>query len=365
MSKNYQRMKKFKNVLIIIQRSNGDVFFASTLVNKLKKAYDCNIDLLVNDDTLSIAKLFQHVRRIHTFSYHMKKTSKWSQEKSIIKSIFRKYDLSINLTSSDRSVLYAILASRNSISAVETQKKKSWWKKLLLWKYYFFDTNSHILLNNLSSLNLLNIEHPKVHIPIEISQLSIDSVKKKLYDLGVEDFIIFHPSAQYSYKIYPKENRDKLLSLLSSLNCKFIVTGSNNSIDTAISQEIKSDKNIINLIGKTTIEEFVALSYYSRAYIGMDTLNMHIASSQNKKIFAIFGPTNLRMWSPWSNLSGKCTQINTPMQTYDKITIFQADLPCVACGMAGCDDNHGKSECLYHIDPKKIFSEVKKFVDTF
>ena len=46
---------------------------------------------------------------------------------------------------------------------------------------------------------------------------------------------------------------------------------------------------------------YFALSELSLAYIGMDTLNMHIAAAQNKRIFAIFGPTNLTMWSPWSN----------------------------------------------------------------
>jgi heptosyltransferase-3 len=86
---------------------------------------------------------------------------------------------------------------------------------------------------------------------------------------------------------------------------------------------------------------------------------MHIASGQNKPIFAIFGPTNLKMWSPWSNKSQKCASKDKPKQVYDSITIFQADMPCVACGKAGCDDKHGKSECLDHIDPEDIFNEVK------
>jgi heptosyltransferase-3 len=34
-------------------------------------------------------------------------------------------------------------------------------------------------------------------------------------------------------------------------------------------------------------------------------------------------------------------------------------MPCVACGKAGCDDRHGKSECLDNIDPKVIFNEIK------
>jgi len=49
------------------------------------------------------------------------------------------------------------------------------------------------------------------------------------------------------------------------------------------------------------------------------------------------------------------------VQTYDNISIFQAEMACVACGMAGCDDRHGRSECLYRIDPDVIFEQVRSF----
>ena len=65
------------------------------------------------------------------------------------------------------------------------------------------------------------------------------------------------------------------------------------------------------------------------------------------------------MWSPWSNKTQECASKDKPQQGYGDITIFQADMPCVACGKAGCDDKHGKSECLVHINPKTVFNKVK------
>ena len=110
----------------------------------------------------------------------------------------------------------------------------------------------------------------------------------------------------------------------------------------------------------TSIEEFCALSSLSLCYVGMDTLNMHIASSQNKRIFAIFGPTKLSIWSPWCNEIRSAASKNSPIQTYGNITIFQADQKCVACGFAGCNDNYIKSDCLDLIDPRVIFKEIKE-----
>ena len=355
-----------KKILVIIQRSNGDVFLSHGLIKYLSQNYqNPYIDLLVNDDTHGTAQLIPGIRKIYTFSYKKKRESRISQEIEIFKNLFRKYDLSINLTASDRSVIYAYVASNFCISAVENVRQKSWWKQILMSKTYFFDDTKHILLNNYMPLDILRIKHKKIIPEIEINKENKKKIEMHLRKLKIKNFLIFHPSAQYTYKIYPKFLQDQLLSMLANLNIDIVVTGGNSKIDRQISKYIFKSKNIHNLIGKTTLEDYLAISSLSLGYIGMDTLNMHIAASQNKRVFAIYGPTNLKMWSPWSNISNKGTIKNSPIQNYDNTTIFQANLPCVACGQAGCDDNHGKSECLYQIDPKIIFSEIEKYLDTF
>ena len=90
-------MKKIQKILIIIQRSNGDVLLSLPLINALHNYYpSADIDLLVNDDTFSVADLLPHIKNIHIFSYQRKKNERIKQELSIILSIYRKYDLSIN-----------------------------------------------------------------------------------------------------------------------------------------------------------------------------------------------------------------------------------------------------------------------------
>jgi heptosyltransferase III len=353
-------LKNPKKILVIIQRSNGDVFLSSTLINELFKYYDSpKIDLLVNDDTYSLARLLPNINFIHQFSYQKKRDGRIKQEKEIIASIFRRYDLSINLTASDRSVIYALLSSSKSISAVEKDYKKSWWKSLLLSHSYQFDSSKHILLNNLKALKLLHINHEFILDSIDISMEVLVKVEEMLEKKDIKNFIIFHPSAQYKYKIYNQLLRDELLTYLSSLGLSIVITGSSNKIDSEIKFQLPSLANVFDFIGETTLEEYFALSKLSLGYIGMDTLNMHIAAAQNKRIFSIFGPTNLRMWSPWSNQLQLSAKHDRPIQTYGNVTIFQADMPCVACGKAGCDDNHGNSDCLDNINPKTIFKEIE------
>ena len=354
-------MIKSKKILIIIQRSNGDVLLSSSLIKSLYENFDSpEIDILVNDDTIAVAKILPNINKIYTFSYEEKSSNRWRQEKNIIKQLFRKYDLSINLTASDRSVIYALLASKKSISAIEQDNSKSWWKKIFLNNYYIFDLSSHILNNNLKPLSFLKINPQKIFFEPKISKKAVENIRQRLREIGVKCFLIFHPSAQYNYKIYPKHLRDILLEKLSTLGIPILVTGANNKIDIEIKNQIPKLPNIIDFIGETTLEEYIALSQISIAYVGMDTLNMHIAAAQNKRIFAIFGPTNLRMWSPWSNALELSAVDDMPIQKYGNITIFQANMVCVACGRAGCEDS-GKSQCLNNIDPISIFLEVKNW----
>jgi heptosyltransferase-3 len=355
-------LKNPKKILIIIQRSNGDVFLSASTIKRLYEFYDSpKIDLLVNDDTFAVAKLIPFIRKIHTFSYKEKKKNRWKQEKNIFFSIFRKYDLSICLTASDRSVLYAIFSGRKSISAVEIVNKKSWWKKYFLSNYYFFDQSRHILLNNLEPLNLLKINHENKQYDIGFSDEAYKSIQKKLEAINVSSFFIFHPSSQYEYKVYPKNLRNDLLDKLNKLGVPIIITGGINPLDSKIKIQLPFLKNVYDFIGMTSLEEYIALSSISLGYIGMDTLNMHIAASQNKRIFAIFGPTNIGMWSPWSNQLMSSATKDQPVQTYGNVTIFQADLSCVACGKSGCNNNHGNSDCLDKINPITVFNTIENW----
>ena len=355
-------LRKIKKILIIVQRSNGDVFLSIGLIKAINVFYDSpQIDLLVNDDTFELAKLLPHINHIHKFSYKQKTKNRWAQEKKILFKIFRKYDLSVNLTSSDRSVLYAILSSKRSISVVEKGNKKSWWKKKLLSNFYFYDNTEHILIQNYTPLRLLGIKYDFLLHSIENRLKNIKNIQKKLDKKEIDNFIIFHPSAQYYYKILPNESRNRLLSKLSDLGISIIITGSKNKIDLGIKKELPVLNNVFDFIGDTTLEEYFALSELSLAYVGMDTLNMHIAAAQNKRIFAIFGPTKLAMWSPWSNKEKTGTTINTPIQTYGKNTIFQSSLPCEICGEVGCGNNHDKSTFNFDIDSDKIFNEVSNW----
>jgi heptosyltransferase-3 len=355
-------MSNYQSALIIVQRSNGDVLLTSPLINQLKLSYPgIKIDLLINDDTLAIASLLPGINHIHLYSYSWKKKGKLyklKQEILLGKKLYKKYDLSICLVSSDRAILYSILAANTSIATCEN----TWWKKKFLTFPYEYDHSKNIVLNNLTSLKFLNTNPHKINFSIHINDQAKQKATAILKKLNVNKYFIFHPAAQYAYKMYPVEARNTLLTEVAKLGLDIIVTGGPSEIDMKTSKEIddinKFD-HVHNLIGETSFDVYAALVEQSEFYLGMDTVNMHIAAALNKKIYAIFGPTFPLIWGPWSNEAQSGASHSYGSEEYGNVKIFQAKLPCVPCGMAGCDDKHGRSECLYQIPPKIISDYIK------
>lgn len=350
-------MERFKKILIIIRRSNGDVFLTEPLIRILKEHYSAKVDLLINADTMAIAKLNPLIDNIYTYDYQWKGLEKHINEIKLFKKIFKQYDLTINLTANDRSVKYAIFGAKKSISIIDNEINKNWWKKLFL-SHSYYAKDKHIVLQNLTPLQFLNIQPQKIEVKSYYNKELISPLKEKFPFLN-KQFIIFHPSAQYDYKIYPQNLREELLTKLNRLDIPIVVTGGVSQIDLDISQSLPKLKNLHNLIAKTSLEEFIAISDLSIAYIGADTLNMHISASQNKHIFAIFGPSLHKIWSPWSNKNSTYAKNSELSQNYDNIHIFQATMSCIPCGLAGCDDRGGESECLFNISPENIYQKVK------
>lgn len=360
----FNSLRSFKKILIIIRRSLGDVLATSPMINAL---YEFNpnaqIDLLVNEDTYRMARAIKHVNKVLCYDYAWWDKGTVNGVKNeflLLKKIIKKYDLAISLTANERSTIYSIMAGRVSIAATDVVLDKSWWRKVLLSNTYTFKPDCHIVLNNLATIRTLGIPVKKIHLSACYSGAAGDNVRYLLNEYGIDKFIIFHPSARYKYKVYPRNLRDKLLKHLDSMGIPIVITGGRSNIDLQIANELPKLKNIYNFIAKTTIEEAIALTDFSMGYIGMDTFNMHIAAAFSKKIVAIFGPTLPQIWSPWSNSLQTHAHANKQaIQRYGDITLVRADKECVSCGLAGCEDTNSRSKCLDEIAPETIFEEVK------
>ena len=134
------------------------------------------------------------------------------------------------------------MASKYAIGCVEDNKKLAWWKILLLKCSYNWDNKKHILLNNLEPLNCLKIKVSKKQPAPTISQESVFSVKDRLEKQNIGKFLIFHPSAQYKYKLYSQNLRNDLLGLLNKLRTYELQSHGLDTIDANLALGFDSDQ---------------------------------------------------------------------------------------------------------------------------
>lgn len=91
-------------------------------------------------------------------------------------------------------------------------------------------------------------------------------------------------------RIWSEEKFINLVTLLG--DHKIILFGGPNDVDLCNRLVNRSQSNIINLSGKTTIKETAALMQKCSCVITNDAGPMHIASSVNDRVVSIFGPTH-------------------------------------------------------------------------
>ena len=107
-------------------------------------------------------------------------------------------------------------------------------------------------------------------------------------------------------KQWPKENFVSLIKkLITNKNfdhCRFILIGSKNEkyIGDFICKSFNKDR-IINLIGKPKLIEVCSILKKCKLFIGNDSGLMHLAASLKIPTVGLFGPSDIKQYSPWGD----------------------------------------------------------------
>lgn len=101
-----------------------------------------------------------------------------------------------------------------------------------------------------------------------------------------------------------------------------------------------SKGSIINLAGKTSINELKEVLFSSRAVLSCDTGPMHFAVSLGKEVVALFGPSNPSRTGPYRG------------------HVIQKSLDCIPCNAKKCDD----PICMKAITVDDVLVEFEKIL---
>ena len=172
---------------------------------------------------------------------------------------------------------------------------------------------------------------------------NFDEIKNK-FNLP-NNYIVVSPSNSHNkkkrlnYRAWPHKNWKEFLNLLPK-DKKVILIGAKG--EEEFFEPLKPyNSNIIDLVGKVSISQMIAVLENAKALVVTDTGTAHIASAINTPVFCLIGPTPAFQTGPYK----------TP---FNEVTIISAGLKCSPCYktevMKACKDN----VCMKNIEPSKV-----------
>jgi heptosyltransferase-2 len=160
---------------------------------------------------------------------------------------------------------------------------------------------------------------------------------------GSGPFVGISPGAQYgsAKEWFPERFGELALRISGEIGARLLVLGS--AGDRAAASRIGeiAGSAVIDLTGKTTLAQALALISRCRAFVTNDSGLMHAASALAVPLVAIFGSTDPRRTGPLGRHN----------------RVVYRPLPCAPCLKTQCPRNR---ECMEAITVEEVFGEVKE-----
>jgi heptosyltransferase-2 len=148
------------------------------------------------------------------------------------------------------------------------------------------------------------------------------------YGIQPEDFVLgINPGASYgsAKRWYPDRFAQVALRLTKQWQAKIVIFGGPG--ETAIAADIEKnlEGNAVNLAGKTSVRELMALIRRCNFFITNDSGPMHIAAAFDVPLVAVFGSTDHTGTSPYSSHS---------------VVVRNTSVECTPCKLRECPTDH-------------------------
>lgn len=194
----------------------------------------------------------------------------------------------------------------------------------------------HAVERYLDVCESLGADRSPVVFDFDISDAVRSSVRSMLQSSS--DYAVILPGTNWATKRWPLKHFQALIEPLQQrygLRC--VIAGGKDVADMNILWP-----GALNLSGKTTLKELVALLEASRLVVANDSGPMHIASALGKPLVTLFGPTSAVRTGPYNRPDA----------------VLQLDIPCRPCLSRQCVHQ----SCLKWIHPQDVLGRINSLL---
>jgi lipopolysaccharide heptosyltransferase II len=197
------------------------------------------------------------------------------------------------------------------------------------------------ILNILEELKL-KVSSRETEVYVKNQETKFDNlISKHKIVIGLNFTVAGEPAREW-----PREYAVKLIQKLLQKNFEIILFGTKKDVFYSNYVESKiRDNNFINLVGKTTLTDFVNIVKKCFVYVSVATGGIHIAASLGVKVVGLYCSGDEIGWAP----VGKY------------VTTIQKNLDCAPCTqhkMKYCKDN----KCMKQISVDEVYQKIISYL---
>ena len=340
-----------KNIVVCKYKGMGSIIQSTPLIQTLKTNYpNAKITFVSSVENKSILERITIIDQVLLVDDRKISGLIGSSTRLLIRLIRMRADLYIDLE---------IYSNFSSIITTFSMAKDRFGYYLNTSKYrmgmythmMYFNTNSPISESYLQFARLLNCE--------KIIHHQFVFVEKKELHPQLDNYIVINSNSSdlRIERRWPKQSFIDLIHSVRESNneLSIVLIGAKNEAEyvAEISNVFSEDTKVLDLSGKTTLDELIELIRHSNFVITNDTGPMHMSSALQKKTIALFGPCSPQQYAIGENI----------------IPIYK-DLYCSPCvhefivppckGNNQCMKSIGVAEVLKSIEKIKEVAETPK-----
>ena len=333
-----------QKVLIIKCRAQGDVLRTTALLHGLKRKYsESHITWLVDEESLELLANNPLIDRVLPYDLE-----------SIMPLFVEEFDVLVSLDKEPPSTSVASLVKgankfgfgmNNLGNLIPFNKEAEYAYQLGI------DDDLKFKKNTLTYQEIIartaEVEYKRDPYVFKIEEIHKTRAREffKKHAISEETLAIglnTGAGVKFETKQWPPLNYLTLVDYLSeNVEANIFLLGGKRETELNQFIEKNSKHKIYNTGNDNSLLEFAGFLSLMDIVVTSDTLGMHLAIAQEKKIVALFGPT--------------CPQ---EIDLYDRGVRLYRGVDCSPCYKQTCDD----MKCMAEIAPKQVFEEIKKLI---
>ena len=257
----------------------------------------------------------------------------------------RRFDAALLFQNAFNAALLAFLAGISDRSGYATDRRRL----LLTRAVPVTEEIRHIhhaeyYLRMVAGLGIPRPVSPRMRL--QVTREEADAMEKRLSSLGIppgKRILGINPGATYgsAKRWYPDRFSAVAESLSEEWGASVVLMGS--APERPLSEEIEASmrRKPVNLAGRTSVRELMALLSRCAFLVTNDSGPMHIAAALGVPLVAIFGPTDWRTTSPWT----------------ENAKVVRVDVDCSPCRLRECDRGH---ECMLGVTAEMVVETARR-----